>query len=96
MNQSGVSKRRPRQSLQDSSIAEFSVEFQLECGSVELTDLAWKIMEKLTFHGIEEIFYFLNTEFVLSEHEIFYFLNTEIWTFCLGTTIRTTFTNKCT
>ena len=44
-------------------IMEFSMEFRPDRGSTELPILAWKIVEKPTFHGIGEVFHFLSTEF---------------------------------
>ncbi len=38
-------------------------EFWLEHGGGELSNLAWKIMEKPTFHSTGEFFYFLSAEF---------------------------------
>ncbi len=65
-----VKKYIQTQSLQDSTIIEFSAEYRLGHDSVEFPDLAQKITEKQTFHGIGEIFHFLSAEFPFSECRI--------------------------
>ncbi len=59
-----------KQSLEDSAIAEVHVKFWLDRASTELPDLAWKIVEKLTFQNIGQILSISQQNISMSECRI--------------------------